>query len=123
MLTPAQCEQLVERSGHKVQQLRASLQELGSVLVAFSGGVDSTFVLRLAREIMTTLPRELNIIVAGLNAPPAPFVPEQHHHQPGYALVVAGFGSAGQHHQVMTRIRQALPPLVEFTTRALGLKY
>jgi FAD binding domain-containing protein/berberine-like enzyme len=73
-------------------------------------------VLRLAREVIATLPRELNIIIAGLNAPPAPFVPEQHHHQPGYALVVAGLGSAGQHHQVMTRIRQALPPLWEFTT-------
>ena len=73
-------------------------------------------MLQLAREIIATLPRELNIIVAGLNAPPAPFVPGQHHHQPGYALVVAGFGSAGQHHQVMTRIRQALPPLWELVT-------
>src|SRR6201982_3435963 len=62
-------------------------------------------VLRLARDIIATLPGELNIIVAGLNAPPAPFVPEQHHHRPGYALAVAGFGSAGQHQQLMTRIR------------------
>jgi Berberine and berberine like len=73
-------------------------------------------VLRLAHEVIAALPRELNIIIAGLNAPPAPFVPERHHHQPGYALIVAGLGSAGQHHQVMTRIRQALPPLWEFTT-------
>jgi len=73
-------------------------------------------VLQLAREIIATLPRELNIIIAGLNAPPAPFVPEQHHHRPGYALAVAGFGSAGQHQQVMTRIRQALPPLWELDT-------
>jgi hypothetical protein len=73
-------------------------------------------VLRLARDIIATLPGELNIIVAGLNAPPAPFVPEQHHHRPGYALAVAGFGSAGQHHQVMTRLREALPPLWEFAT-------
>jgi FAD binding domain/Berberine and berberine like len=73
-------------------------------------------VLRLAREVIAALPRELNIIIAGLNAPPAPFVTLRHHHQPGYALVVAGFGSAGQHHRVMTRIRQALPPLWEFTT-------
>jgi FAD/FMN-containing dehydrogenase len=73
-------------------------------------------VLRLAREVIAALPRELNIIIAGLNAPPAPFVPEQHHHQPGYALVVAGFGSARQHEQVLARIRQALPPLWEFVT-------
>jgi hypothetical protein len=73
-------------------------------------------VLRLAREIIATLPRELNIIIAGVNAPPAPFVPAQHHHQPGYALAVAGFGSARQHEQVLARIRQALPPLWELTT-------
>jgi FAD/FMN-containing dehydrogenase len=73
-------------------------------------------VLRLAREIIAALPQELNIIIAGLNAPPAPFVPEQHHHRPGYALTIAGFGSAGQHQQVITRIRQALPPLWELTT-------
>jgi len=73
-------------------------------------------VLGVAREIIAALPRDLNIIVAGLNAPAAPFVPVQHHHQPGYALLVAGFGSAGQHHQVMTRIRRALPPLWEFAT-------
>lgn len=73
-------------------------------------------VLRLAREVIATLPRELNILIAGLNAPPAPFVPGQHHHQPGYALVVAGFGSAEQHEQVLARIRQALPPLWELVT-------
>jgi hypothetical protein len=71
---------------------------------------------RLAREVIAKLPRELNILIAGLNAPPAPFVPEQHHFQPGYALVVTGFGSAEEHEQVMAEIRTALPPLFEFTT-------
>jgi hypothetical protein len=87
--------------------------QLGLLFWGLEQGPD---VLRLAREVIAALPRELNIIIAGLNAPPAPFVPEQHHHQPGYALVVAGYGPAGQHHQVITRIRQALPPLWEFTT-------
>jgi hypothetical protein len=71
---------------------------------------------RLAREVIAKLPREVNILIAGLNAPPAPFVPEQHHFQPGYALVVTGFGSAEEHEQVMAEIRTALPPLFEFTT-------
>ncbi len=102
-----------------VTEFEFRLHEVGPIVqvgLLFWGLEQGPDVLRLAREIIAALPRELNIIIAGLNAPPAPFVPEQHHHQPGYALVVAGFGSAGQHRQVMTRIRQALPPLWELTT-------
>src|SRR5262245_12959809 len=102
-----------------VTEFEFRLHEVGPAVQAgllFWGLEHGPSVLRVAREVIAALPRELNMIVAGLNAPPAPFVPEQHHHQPGYALVVAGFGSAGQHSQVMTRIREALPPLWEFTT-------
>jgi len=73
-------------------------------------------VLRLARDVIAKLPRELNIVIAGLNAPPAPFVPEQYHFQPGYALVVTGFGTAEEHQQAMAEIRSAVPPLFEFAT-------
>jgi len=102
-----------------VTEFEFRLHQVGPVVqvgLLFWGLEQGPDVLRLAREVIATLPRELNIIVAGLNAPPAPFVPGQHHHQPGYALVVAGFGSAGQHHQVLTRIRRALPPLWELAT-------
>jgi len=75
-----------------------------------------TEVLRLAREVIPQLPPRVNIVFGGLNAPPAPFVPEEHQHQPGYALVVAGFGSAEEHAEVLDRIRGALQPLVEFAT-------
>src|SRR5215471_10419812 len=101
-----------------VTEFEFRLHQVGPIVqvgLLFWGLEQGPDMLRLAREVIAALPRELNIIIAGLNAPPAPFVPEQHHHRPGYALVVAGFGSAGQHHQVMTRIRQALPPLWEFT--------
>jgi hypothetical protein len=73
-------------------------------------------VLRLARKIIATLPRGLNTTIVGLNAPPAPFVAEEHRLQPGYALVVTGFGSAGEHGRVVTRIRAGLPPLWELVT-------
>jgi FAD binding domain/Berberine and berberine like len=102
-----------------VTEFEFRLHQVGPIVqlgLLFWGLEQGPGVLRLAREIIATLPRELNIIIAGLNAPPAPFVPGQHHHQPGYALVVAGFGSAGQHEQVLARIRQALPPLWEFVT-------
>jgi FAD/FMN-containing dehydrogenase len=102
-----------------VTEFEFRLHQVGPIVqfgLLFWGLEQGPDVLRLAREIIATLPRELNIIIAGLNAPPAPFVPGQHHHQPGYALIAAGFGSAGQHEQVLARIRQALPPLWEFTT-------
>ena len=54
--------------------------------------------------------------IAGLSAPPAPFVPEAYHHAPGYGLLVVGFGSAEEHGAVAARIRAALPPLFELVT-------
>ena len=71
--------------------------------------------LRQARAVISTLPRSVNIIVAGLNAPPEPFVPQEHQGKLGIGLLVAGFGSPEEHEQVLTRLR-AMPPLFEFVT-------
>ena len=73
-------------------------------------------VLRLAREITAAMPPDINAVIAALNAPPLPFVPEQHHFAPGYALVLTGFGSAPEHARLVTEIRQALPPLFDLVT-------
>jgi FAD/FMN-containing dehydrogenase len=73
-------------------------------------------VFRLAREVLPGLPPEINVVVGGLNAPPAPFVPEHLHFQLGYALLVTGFGSAEQHAQVMARLRSAMTPQFEFAS-------
>ena len=70
-------------------------------------------VLRLARDLVPTLPRDLNIVLGELNAPPAPFVPEQYRLRPGYALLLTGFGPPGQHAAVAEHIRSVIPPLFE----------
>lgn len=73
-------------------------------------------VLRLARDLVADLPPEVNILIAGLNAPPAPFVPEQHHFQPGYALLLTGFDDGPEHAALTDRIRAALPPLFDMVS-------
>ncbi len=47
-------EKTVERlsTDEKFMKLQALLREMGSVCIAFSGGVDSTFLLRVAREVL-----------------------------------------------------------------------
>jgi FAD/FMN-containing dehydrogenase len=95
------------------------LHEVGPLIQfgLFFWGLDQgTEVLRMARDVIGTMPRDVNAVIAGLNAPPASFVPELHQFSPGYALLVTGFGSAEQHAGIAARIREAVPPLFEFVT-------
>jgi hypothetical protein len=73
-------------------------------------------VLRLARDLGRSLPEEINVVIAGLNAPPAPFVPPEHQFKPGYGIIVVGFGSPEEHEKVLNQIRQDLPTLWDFAT-------
>ncbi len=72
--------------------------------------------LRTIREFVPTLPTENNVILGTMSAPPAPFVPEQHHFAPVVALMLVGFGTPQAHAEQCAQVRAALPPLVEFAT-------
>jgi FAD/FMN-containing dehydrogenase len=76
-----------------------------------------TEALRIGRDVAASLPRNAGLVMAaGLAAPQAPFVPVAYRGTPGYALMIAGFGSALEHHRLIAPVREALPPLFEFVT-------
>jgi FAD/FMN-containing dehydrogenase len=82
----------------------------------FWGLDDGPAALALAQQVTAALPDRMGAIVAAINAPPAPFVPDRHRLQPGYALIVAGFGADAAHARLAEHVRTALPPLFEFVT-------
>ena len=73
-------------------------------------------MLRLAREIVEGMSTDSNVIFGAINAPPAPFVPEQHQLVPGYVMLVVGFDGTPEHAQLIARIRNELPPLFDLVT-------
>jgi FAD/FMN-containing dehydrogenase len=76
--------------------------------------------LRLARDIVANMPEDINAVVGAVNAPPAPFVPEQYHFAPGYVLLLTGFASPGEtntaHAEIAADIQRRLPPLFDLVT-------
>jgi hypothetical protein len=66
-------------------------------------------MLRFTRDYLDTIPRDMGVQLVGLNAPPAPFVPEQYHFAPGYVLAVVGWGTPEQHADAIAAIRAATP--------------
>lgn len=92
------------------------LDPLAQLGLFFWGVEDGAEALRFSQEFVNALPDHLAAMIAAMSAPPEPFVPEQYHFLPGYALFVVGWGSAEEHAQVVKPIRAALPPLFEFVT-------
>ena len=83
----------------------------------FFWGVDQgAEALRFSRDFVAKLPTNVGALIAGLSAPPAPFVPEKYHFATGYALAIAGFGSAEEHAQLAQQVRETLPPTFDLVT-------
>jgi FAD/FMN-containing dehydrogenase len=71
---------------------------------------------QFARDYVRDLPDECGVFLAGLSAPPAPFVPPELHLTPAFALLVVGLGDASSHARLLAPIRQSLQPTVELVT-------
>jgi hypothetical protein len=71
---------------------------------------------RFARDYVRTLPQTCSAFLAGLNAPPAPFVPPELHFTPKFALLVGGFAGAEEHAAAIAPITAALSPAVQMVT-------
>jgi hypothetical protein len=89
------------------------LVHLGLFLVA---PPDGTTLFRFARDYVPTLPDACGVFLAGLSAPPAPFVPEELHFSPAFAIAVVGLGSEEEHAALIAPIRDAIPAMVEMVT-------
>ena len=83
----------------------------------FFWGLDQgAAAMRLAGEITAAMPGDLNAVIGAVNAPPAPFVPRQRQLAPGYVLLLTGFGAGQEHAEVVSQIRQSMPPLFDLVT-------
>jgi FAD/FMN-containing dehydrogenase len=76
---------------------------------------DAATPLAFGREYLFDLPSGMGAVVVGLSAPPAPFVPEQHHGVAGIAIIVASWGSAEEHAAAVAPLR-GRKPLFELVT-------
>ncbi|HET6876550.1 MAG TPA: FAD-binding oxidoreductase [Jatrophihabitans sp.] len=69
--------------------------------------------LRRLRDIASDLPPELNLVFGAVNAPPAPFVPPEHHFRPGYVGVLTSFGGPELHAEWAAKLSEGLPTLFD----------
>jgi FAD/FMN-containing dehydrogenase len=102
-----------------VTEFEFSLHDVGPMIhfgLLFWSVDQGAAMMRHAREVIDGLPDDVNVMVACLNAPPAPFVPEEHQLAPGYATLVVGTGDPEHHAQTCAALKAGVPPLFEFAT-------
>jgi FAD/FMN-containing dehydrogenase len=110
-----------------VTEFEFRLHEVGPIIdfgLLFYPLAEGVEALRLGRELAAAASRDTTVFTVAINAPPEEFVPKEHHFQPGYAVLLAGFGSGDEHDRLCQRARSAVPPLFEHVDRSsyLGLQ-
>ena len=66
---------------------------------------DAAEPLAFARDYLFELPAHAGALVAGISAPPEPFVPEEVRGAPGIAIMVVTWGAAEEHAQLVEPLR------------------
>jgi FAD/FMN-containing dehydrogenase len=66
---------------------------------------DAAAPFALVRDELFDLPDSIGMLVGGLSAPAAPFVPAEHHGRPGLAVLVAGWGDEEAHAAAVEPLR------------------
>jgi FAD/FMN-containing dehydrogenase len=97
-----------------VTEFEFRLHEVGPMVqlgVLFVEQDRAAHAIRTARDCFRSLPAGISPAIACICAPPAPFVPEQHHFAPGVAVIMAGFGPPDEHAAAFASVREALDPL------------
>ena len=102
-----------------VTEFEFQLHAVGPMVNAglfFWGAESGADAIAHMREIIAGLPAGAGAQVIGLNAPPLPFIPEEHHFKPGYMLAIVGWDSPEEHAAMIAPARENLAPLFEFIT-------
>jgi len=102
-----------------VTEFEFALHDVGPLvnLGLFFWGIDvGAEALHHIRTCVAALPAQTGVQLIGLNAPPAPFVPEAFHFAPGYGFAVVGWDTPEAHAAAVEPIRDGLAPLFELVT-------
>ena len=102
-----------------VTEFEFRLHEVGPIVQFAMLAVEQdrgAHALRAARDITERLGRTISPGIACVSAPPAPFVPAEHHFAPVVALILVGFGSVAEHEAAVATAREALEPLFDAVT-------
>lgn len=102
-----------------VTEFEFRLHEVGPIVQFALLAVEqdrAAHALRVARDVADGLDRTLSPGIACISAPPAPFVPAEHHFAPVVALILIGFGDPDEHAAAVAAAKGALQPLFEVVT-------
>ncbi|MGZ4505853.1 MAG: FAD-binding oxidoreductase [Blastococcus sp.] len=91
------------------------LNPMANLALFFWRPEDAREPLRFARDYVFELPAGMGVLMAGLSAPPAPFVPPEYHGLTGIAVLIASWGSAEEHAAAVQPLRDR-GPLFELVT-------